>query len=225
MNFENEAKLGVGIFTIPDLADILNIKYYKVSRLLNEYWDARLAVEFRSKYSWTVELNKAVGFHTLVEFYIFYQFKEVGVSTRNILKAHKELSEIYKTPFPFAKSHILKGINCFGKKIVFETPDGEFIDLDSTKQLNLKFIKNFTKKLEFDRNNLAERLYPMGKTSSIVVDPKHKFGQPTIKGTNLYPETIYNLHRAKESKSFIASSYEISLKQVNDAIEYCKNAA
>ncbi len=225
MNFENEAKLGLGIFTVPDLADILNIKYYKVSRLLNEYWDSRLASQFKSKYSWKVDQNKAVGFHTLVEFFIFYQFKEVGVSTRNILKAHQELGEIYSTPFPFAQSHILKGINCFGKKIVFEIATDQYIDLDSTKQLNLKFIRDFTKKLEFDRDNLAERLYPMGKTSSIVVDPKHKFGQPTIKGTNLYPETIYNLHRAKESKRFIASSYDISLKQVNDAIEYCKKAA
>lgn len=225
MKFENQAEIGNGIYTLPDLASILNLNYHKVQRLLNEYWDNRFAKEFSKKYSWTVGKSKAVSFHTLVEFYIFYQLKESGVSTQSILKAHTELSQIFQTPFPFAKSEILEGINCFGKKIVFEINNEEIIDLDSTKQLNLKFIKNFMHKLDFDSNSLATRLYPLGKKNSVIVDPRNQFGQPTIIGTNLFPETIYNLYKKKESKKFIASSYDISLKQVNDAIDYCKNAA
>lgn len=225
MKFENKAEIGTGIYTQPDLARILNLDYYKVQRLLNEYWDKRFAAEFTEKYSWTVDKSKAVSFHTLVEFYIFYQLKESGVSTQGILKAHKELSKIFKTPFPFAKSEILDGMNCFGKKIVFEMNNDEIIDLDSTKQLNLKFIKNFMHKLDFDNNSLAMRLYPLGKKNSVIVDPKHQFGQPTIQGTNLFPETIYNLYKKKETKKFIASSYDITVKQVNDAIDYCKTAA
>ena len=225
MEFENKAEIGNGIYTLPDLASILNLEYHKVQRLVNEYWDKRLANNFSKKYSWSLGKNKAVSFHTLVEFYIFYQLKESGVSTQRILKAHKDLSEMFKTPFPFAKSEILNGINSFGKKIVFELTHGDIIDLDSTKQLNLKFIKSFMKKLDFDNNNLAERLYPLGKENSVIVDPKHQFGQPTINGTNLFPETIYNLHINKESKKFIAYSYEISIKQVSDAIEYCKKHA
>lgn len=225
MEFENKAEIGTGIYTLPDLARILNLDYHKVQRLLNEYWDKRFAEEFSEKYSWTVGKSKAVSFHTLVEFYIFYQLKESGVSTQGILKAHKELSQIFKTPFPFAKSEILDGINCFGKKIVFEINKDEIIDLDSTKQLNLKFIKNFMHKLDFDNNSLAMRLYPLGKKNCVIVDPRHQFGQPTIQGTNLFPETIYNLYKKKESKKFIASSYDISVKQVNDAIDYCKTAA
>lgn len=225
MKFENKAEIGTGIYTLPDLARILNLDYHKVQRLLNEYWDKRFAEEFSEKYSWTVGKSKAVSFHTLVEFYIFYQLKESGVSTQGILKAHKELSQIFNTPFPFAKAGILDGINCFGKKIVFEMNNDEIIDLDSTKQLNLKFIKEFMHKLDFDNNSLAMRLYPLGKKNSVIVDPKHQFGQPTIQGTNLFPETIYNLYKKKETKKFIASSYDITVKQVNDAIDYCKTAA
>lgn len=225
MKFENKAEIGNGIYTLPDLASILDLDYHKVRRLLNEYWDKRFAKDFSDKYSWSVGNSKAVSFHTLVEFYIFYQFKESGVSTQRILKAHQELSSIFKTPFPFAQSEILDGINCFGKRIVFQIQKDAIIDLDSTKQLNLKFIKNFMHKLDFDKDNLARRLYPLGKKNSVVVDPKHQFGQPTIAGTNLFPETIYNLYQSKETKKFIALSYDISLKQVSDAIEYCKKSA
>lgn len=225
MIFENKIEIGKGIYTLPDLSRILNLEYYKVRRLLNEYWDKRLNNEFVDNYSWTVNDSKAVSFHTLIEFYIFYQLKEVGVSTRRILQAHQDLSQLFKTPFPFATSSILNKINCFGKRIVFEITKNDIIDLDSTKQLNLNFIRNFMHKIDFDSNNLAQRLYPMGKVNSIIVDPRHQFGQPTIKGTNILPETIFNLVNRKESKKFVALSYDISMKQVNDAIKYCKAVA
>jgi len=225
VKFENKIEIGKGIYTLPDLSRILNLEYYKVRRLLNEYWDKRLNNEFVENYSWTVNDTKAVSFHTLIEFYIFYQLKEVGVTTRSILQAHIELAQLFQTPFPFATSDILDKINCFGKKIVFEINNDDIIDLDSTKQFNLKFIKKFMHKIDFDSNNLAQRLYPMGKSNTVIVDPKHQFGQPTLKGTNILPETIYYLINRKESKKFISLSYDISLKQINDAIEYCKAVA
>ena len=225
MEFENHVELGSGIFTIPDIASILNIKYSKVHNLLNEYWDNRFASQLGNNYSWSVHNTKAVSFHTLVEFYIFFQLKEVGVTTQQILNAHSELSKRYNTPFPFAISHIINRINCFGRRIIFEINDDELINLDSTKQLNMKFIKSFAHKLDFDKNELAEKFYPLGKTNRVVIDPKHQFGQATIKDTNVFPQTIYNLYISKESKKFIAESYEISLREVNDAIVYCKSVA
>lgn len=225
MKFENKLEIGNGIYTLPDLANILDLDYQKVRRLLSEYWDKRFAVDFGNKYSWSVGNSRAVSFHTLVEFYIFYQFKNAGVSTSKILKAHQELASMYNTAFPFANAKILEGIHCFGKKIVFEIKENEIIDLDFTKQLNLNFIKNFVNKLEFDKNNIAKRLYPLGKKNSVIIDPEHQFGQPTIFGTNLFPETIYNLYKNNETKKFISASYGISIKQVKDAIEYCKKQA
>lgn len=225
MQFENHMELGYGIYTIPDIANILNLKYHKVERLLNEYWDKRFADVLGKKYSWSIGKTKAVSFHTLVEFYIFFQLRESGVSTQQILKAHKELSEMYNTAFPFAISKIIQGIRCVGSRIVFKIKDGEYINLDATKQLNLTFIQEFAQKLVFDSNNLAEKFYPLGKKNSVVVDPHHQFGQPVIANTNIFPKTIFNLYNAKESKQYIAASYELTLKQVNDAIAFCKNAA
>ena len=225
MEFENHVELGSGIFTISDIASILNLKYSKVHKLLNEYWDNRFASQLGQKYSWSVHNTKAVSFHTLVEFYIFFQLKEVGVTTQQILSAHNELSKHFNTPFPFAISRIINRMNCFGRKILFEISEDDIINLDSTKQLNLNFIKSFAHKLDFDKNELAEKFYPLGKTKQVVIDPKHQFGQPTIKGTNIFPKTIYNLYQSKETKKFIAQSYEISVQEVSDAIEYCKSVA
>lgn len=98
--FENHLELGTGIFTVPDISNILNLNYKKVHSLLNEYWDKRFASELGKKYSWSIHNSKAVSFHTLVEFYIFFQLKEVGVPTHQILNAHSELSKRFNTTFP-----------------------------------------------------------------------------------------------------------------------------
>lgn len=225
MDFEDKVEIGNGIYTLPDLAKILDLDYHKVRRLLNEYWENRFGNNLNAKYSWSSGNTKAVSFRTLVEFYVYYHFKHAGISTQNILKAHLELAKMFDTPFPFANSNILQSIYCSGKKILFEVEEDNIINLDFTKQLNLTFIMDFVKKLEFDNNNIAKRLYPLGKRNSVIIDPKHQFGQPTILGTNLFPETIYNLHLRKESKKIISASFGISIKQVNDAIKFCEKYA
>ena len=117
MNFENILTIGNGIYTVSDLANILQLPYRKVNRWLSEYWDGKLGKEFKGKYSWRVDNTRAVGFHTLVEFYVMMQFAEAGVKTAQVLKAHSELSKSHNTNFPFAQKEVIENISTDGKKI------------------------------------------------------------------------------------------------------------
>jgi uncharacterized protein (DUF433 family) len=224
MNFENKLSIGNGIYTVPDVAKILRLPYDKVNHWLNEYWDGQLGKAFKGNYSWRIDGTRAVGFHTLVEFYIMMQFAETGVKTSQVLKAHKELSSEFDTAFPFAKKRIIENIGTDGEKIYLNI-NGNSMTLDGSKQFNLDFIKIFFKKIDFDKSLLATRLWPLGKTKSVVCDPQHKFGQPVINGTNIQIEAVYKMFVAKEPVSFIADLYEISEKKVKDAISFYKTAA
>ena len=225
MAFENKSHLGYGIYTIPDISKILDLKYFKVQRLLNEYWDNRIASQLGQKYSWSDGKSKAVSFHTLIEFYTFFHLRESGITTSKILDAHQELSTMYKTVFPFANEKILHGLGTCGKKLVFQINEQIIINLDFTKQLNLLFVREFLKKIDFDESDLANRFWPLGKEKLVVIDPNHQFGQPTLIGTNILPLTICNLVKAKEPKKFIAATYGISEKHIDDAVEYCRKVA
>ncbi|WP_037318619.1 DUF433 domain-containing protein [Salegentibacter sp. Hel_I_6] len=219
MIFENKPQLGFGIYTPAEIAQILRLPYYKVNRWIDKYWDGELGHEFEKRYSWKTENSKAVSFHTLVEFYVMMQLADAGVKTRKVLEAHKELSQLYKTHFPFALKEVLDGINTDGKRI-FLNLDDTTITLDGTKQLNLSFIKLFFKKLEFDANNLASKLWPLGKEKSILIDPTRKFGHPILDMKNIYPETIFNHFKAGDPIEYISYVYELTEKEVRDAIEY-----
>lgn len=224
MNFENTLAIGNGVYTVPDVANILHLPYHKVNTWLNEYWDGKLGKAFKTKYSWRIDSTRAVGFHTLVEFYVMMQFSDAGVKPLQVLKAHTELSKSYNTIFPFAQKDIITNITTDGKKI-FLNIDGSSITLDGSKQLNLEFINVFFKKLEFDKELMATRLWPMGKNKAVVCDPQHKFGQPVIDGTNIQTEAVYKMYLAKEPISFIASLYELPEQKVKDAISFHKKAA
>ena len=141
MNFENKLSIGNGIYTVPDVARILRLPYNKVNTWLNEYWDGKLGKTFKGVYSWKVDSTRAVGFHTLVEFYVMMQFSEAGVKPAQVLFAHSELSKAYNTIFPFAQKQVIDNIHTDGKRIYINV-DGVAMSLDGSKQLKLFVILN-----------------------------------------------------------------------------------
>lgn len=223
MNFENKPKLGLGIYTAAEIAQILRIPYRKVYTWMNKYWDGKLGKGYDIKYSWQMEGTRAVSFHTFIEFYIMMRFSEAGVPPKNVLKAHSELSLMYDTAFPFALKEVLEGIHSDGKQVFLKTKEG-IIELNGTKQFNLEIIQLFFVNLDFDKDNIAARFWPMGKSKSILIDPNRRFGHPVIDGKNIEPEIIQNHYSAGDPIKYIAYVYQLSEEQVHNALEYCKAA-
>lgn len=148
---------------------------------------------------------------------------EAGVRTKEILKAHKELTKMYDTTFPFALKNVLSQIKTDRKKI-YLSDKNNLITLDGTRQLNLSFIKLFFEKLDFDQSNLAIRFWPLGKEKSILIDPHRKFGHPVLNNKNIYPETIFNHIKAGDPSNYIGFIYGLSEREINDAVKFM-NAA
>lgn len=223
IEFENKPTLGSGIYTPREISRILRLPDHKVNRWIDLYWDGELGREYERTYSWRTGNSKAVGFHTLIEFYTMMQLSEAGVKPREVIKAHKYLSVTFNTAFPFAQQKLLSSIKSDGKKIYFKN-NGDILTLDGTKQLNLQLIEYFFEKLDFDQEQIATRFWPLGKEKSIVIDPSRKFGHPVIDKLNIYPETIFNHVNAGDPKKYVAHIYDLTLEQVENALEYCKAA-
>lgn len=221
MNFENKLTIGIGCYTASEIAHILQLPYRKVHTWMNKYWDGKLGKEFGEKYSWKVDNSRAVSFHTLVEFYVMMQFSEAGVKPKEVLKAHAILSAKYNTAFPFAQKELLESIRTDGK-IIYQDYDGQLVSLDGSEQFNLSLINQFFKNLEFDGNDMASRFWPMGMEKSVVIDPARKFGHPIINGHNIFPEVLHGHIMAGDPKEYIALIFELTEKEVQDAIDYCR---
>lgn len=222
MAIQYKNQLGYGIYTISDISMLLGYPQYKVRRYLKNYLDDKLwESEYADKYSWSVDgKKKAVNFFVLIELYTFFILRGANFSTHKISKARKEISDSIKSPYPFANSKVL-----YDQRDIWYGFKNIFIQV-GTKQLPLqKVIESFAKKIEFSQDNLASKYWPNGKTSSVVVDPKHQFGQPVITGTNINTEVINNMYKSGEPEESICALYDISGKQFKDVIQFYSKAA
>jgi uncharacterized protein (DUF433 family) len=215
-------QMGSGIYTIPDIAKILNYPQHKVRRHVKDYWDDRLGKKlFNETYSWKNEKIKAVNFYVLIELYTCFLLRENGASTQSIMKAREIMAKELNTPFPFASHKVLLA----GRKIVYELED-LLVSADGSKQINIaEIIREFAKNIDFDKHHLAIRFWPKGKTNSIVVDPHHQFGQPIINGTNITAEGIFSMYESSEPIEVISILFDITQKQVMDAVNFYKSYA
>lgn len=225
MRTENFHKneLGSGIYTIPDISKLLGFPQIKVRRYLNEYWDERLGKQlFNQTYSWSAGNNiKAVNFYTLIELHTFFYLQELGVSTKNILRSRTAIAKDLQIPYPFASAKLLSD----GKRIWYEFKDS-IVNADGSQQTDfVEFIRQFANRIEFNSNKIAYRFWPAGKKSDVVVDPHHQFGQPILIGTNINAEVIFSMYESGEPIESIGILYDLTKKQVNDAISFYKKSA
>ena len=192
ITFRNDIQLGNGIYTIPDLALILQLPQHRVRRWLTDFYDQRLAGK-AGNYSWGEGRERATNFLTLVEFYVFYMLREQKLSVGKILEAHKHMSKELKTEYPFASYKLLVNKN----QILYGKDEETWVQADQTNQIVIhKMLEQFFKKIDFSDKDMAQRFWPLGKDHNIVVDPHHQFGQPVINGTNINAATIFRCMKA-----------------------------
>ncbi|OZI07252.1 hypothetical protein BWI93_15725 [Siphonobacter sp. BAB-5385] len=210
-----EPALGTGIYTVPDVAQILRLPLTRVRRWLDEFWNGRLSATTKISYSWGKGRERVVNFQTLIEFYVFFKLRELGISTPKILQAHEVSSRLLQTPFPFASSFLLTD----SKTLFVEIGNEILITADARLQYEIKEVmEGFCRKIEFDADKLASKFWPLGKDRSVVIDPQRQLGQPTIQGTNILAETLHRLHLGGEDTATIAQLYGLTETQVEEAL-------
>lgn len=215
-------KIGEGVYLVRDIAKILRLDYEHVRRWIAGYWSGSLNQDI--DYTFGEKGSKAVNFYSLIEFYTFFKLREAGLSTSEIRKLHNELSEKHHTPYPFATAREYYIEKRKKKNFVYYEHLGNLLKRGNDQPF-FKFLDKFLDKVEFDESNLAARFFPLNNSRNIVVDPKHQFGQPTITGTNIKTQTIFNLYKGGEPIGNICNLYNLSSERVQDAIAFHKNAA
>lgn len=221
-NIVTAPKLGEGVYYLTDIATILHLDYQLVRRWIVGYWDEHFKSTFGEG------KNRAINFYSLIEFYTFYKLREKGVPAQQLRKIHSIMAEELNSQYPFAKADAFNIENRKTKKslkikkAVYYTSDDSLIKADGKHQITISetFIKQFIQKIEYDKNNLAKRFFPLENSKNIVVDPHHQFGQPIIEGTNIKTKTIYHLYLGGETNENICTLYHLSHDKVQDAINF-----
>ena len=92
-------EVGAGIYTSKDVARILKLPPYKVSRSMRDFWE---------NYSFGIKGNSFINFKTLIEFYTFYHLRENGFTSQKIKKIHEDMAKELSTLTHLQVKYILK---------------------------------------------------------------------------------------------------------------------
>ena len=116
-----------------------------------------------------------------------------------------------------------------GKELALEAQ--EFVGLDPELSIvilgrdgSLKLADPamaFLDKIEFnDAGDVAERLFPLGRSKPIVLDPDRGFGEPTVPVVGVRTEILAELVAAGEEPRRVAELYSMPVDDVLSAVEF-----
>ena len=225
--------LGEGVYTIPDASRILHLEQKKLRRWIKGYWKcvegvrSPLTAPLVTEGVWDERGSRALNFCALIEVRVFAVLREEGIPLQRIRRAHEELRQRLKTTHPFARQEIISD----GRNILtaLDSVGGEkiLVNLTMSSQIELgHIVEQFCHNLDFGRKTqIAERYWPLGKDRSVVVDPHHSFGRPTVSGTNICTEVVAALASSGESEQSISALYGIPIATVRDAVDFEAKAA
>lgn len=170
--------------------------------------------------------ERALTFLDLVELMFIKGLRDAGHSLPRIREAHRVLSSLLKTEHPFALKRAFS--DPAGIYALLEREDKEdlLIELKGAGQIAmLPALHRYLNQLEFDVDELAQRWYPAGPATPVVVDPRVSFGAPVVAGTRIETAAIAELYDGDDSLEEIAWLYDLEPAQVNAAIEFERNLA
>jgi uncharacterized protein (DUF433 family) len=80
----------------------------------------------------------------------------------------------------------------------------------------VEVVEEYLKLFDFQLDEV-QRWWPLGRKSAVVVDPKRRFGAPTLHG-KVAVETVLEYLKAGESEETVAALLGLSIAEVRDAI-------
>ena len=81
-----------------------------------------------------------------------------------------------------------------------------------------RIVQDFLKELEFSGTDII--WYPLGKQRQIVVDPKRNFGQPTVARSGVPSQVLARSVKTNGSIEVVRHWFEVSEREVRDAVEF-----
>jgi uncharacterized protein (DUF433 family) len=221
---ERATRLSSGIYTVPDAAKLLQIDQHLLRRWVTGYpVDSAFGPDqhvsgLGQLQSRGFGRGRYFGFLTLIELFTAYHLRRRGFSMQQLRRFRIELAHRFETEFPFA----LRGLLASGRKLLKEMGDCALLELGTGGQTAFeKLLYPFCEKIDFDgTSNLAARFFPRGRDSSIVVDPRHAFGQPVILGTNLTTAALASRLRGGESESDLAGDFDLTEQQLKEVRDF-----
>jgi uncharacterized protein (DUF433 family) len=165
--------------------------------------------------------DEVVTWGEFVELAYLREYRRNGVPLLRLRPVIAALQQEYQTLYPLATAKPF----VHGRDLVLRLqheiglPPPLAIVVQAGKTIELADEANrFFKKVEFDPDEQVCRIHPAGTASPVVIDPLHRFGQPSIGG--VATERLWELYDAGETIEEIAAGHRMAPTSVRAGVAY-----
>ena len=218
--------IGNGLYTYKDVSHLTGLSVFKIRRWSEGYTrtDSRNEIQpvFDSDYD-KIDSKKVLSFLDIIEILFIKAFHQYGISIQTIRVAIESASKLLNSEHPFAMKKIYTDGKTIIAKIAKESDSIELIDL-LKKQYQFAdiILPTLYECIDFNHYEIAEKWWPLGRDSGVVIDPARSFGKPIIDDINISTELIMDLYNSDHSKEDISDWYDIDLRYIQMAINFEK---
>ena len=110
-------------------------------------------------------------------------------------------------------------------QVLEEDGQTKLIDLFKKQFAFREIIEKSLTNLEYNEAGIPSLWWPLGRTSSVVIDPARSFGQPIEVETSIPASTLAAAARAEGSPQAAARAWSVPLRAVNRAVAFERNMA
>lgn len=160
-----------------------------------------------------------VSFVELIEVAGIARLRDLKLSLRRIRALVKYAAQMFDTEYPLATLAFRLG----GRDVFVDDRLAKSLVEVSGRQRRRAWVEvlaPFLETVDYGTDGLAERWWPLGRGSQIVVDPDYGFGQPVVHGSGVRTESIWEQLLAGSGVQDIADDFGISADLVERAIQF-----
>lgn len=216
--------VGVGIYTIPQAAQLSEVPVKTVRRWLFGYRYRYRGQDVRqpSVVATDGQLRslRVVTFRDLIEVQFVHAFHREGVSWKTIRIAATRAREITGSDHPFAtRAFVTDGRTIFAE-IAQRTGNRELLDLRNDQMAFRRILlPSLRSRLDLGAEGV-QRLWPLGKRRPVVIDPARQFGQPVSRDEGVPTAVLARAYSASRSIDAVARWYDVARASVSAAVEF-----
>ena len=112
-----------------------------------------------------------------------------------------------------------------GKSILMQVDDRTLLTIINDQYEIKKILDPFLFDAFDFKQDVVNRIWPLGKNRQVVIDPNRSFGKPIVNKEGVLVEILFQKYKTEKSFKKVASWFEVSNKSLKDAVDYYQKLA
>jgi uncharacterized protein (DUF433 family) len=217
--------IGKGVYSLAEAERLIKIPRQRISR-----WTRGYTYQYKGETHRTPPLiagdmeqiadkGPILSFLDLLEVRFLEAFLVYGVSRKAVRIAALNAQEFLGRHHPFSTRIFKTDGHSIFVEIAKGTDDKRLLDVVENQYVFDEIIAPYLYEgIDFNTFDDPQRWWPLGKKHVVVIDPKRGFGAPIVAHSGVPTNVLAGAFKVEGSVEFVAKWYEVSEREVRDAV-------